>query len=164
MTTTSAMNAGAPPAPGLPSAPGAPTAPGGPLTPVVRLRGVTKEYAGVSVPSTASISPSGKENCSASSVRPDPASRRCCTSSALWTGRAAGTVEIAGHDIASLSDRRLSALRARRIGFVFQAFHLVPGVGALENVAEGSCTPASPAHGGARWPPRRWPGWASPTG
>ncbi|MFJ4868990.1 ABC transporter ATP-binding protein [Streptomyces sp. NPDC088757] len=49
----------------------------------------------------------------------------------------AGTVEIAGHDVAALADRRLSALRARHIGFVFQAFHLVPGVGALENVAEG---------------------------
>ncbi|MFI8521365.1 ABC transporter ATP-binding protein [Streptomyces sp. NPDC085481] len=48
-----------------------------------------------------------------------------------------GTVAIAGHDIAALTDRRLSALRARHIGFVFQAFHLVPGVGALENVAEG---------------------------
>ncbi|GAA3487659.1 MULTISPECIES: ABC transporter ATP-binding protein [Streptomyces] len=48
-----------------------------------------------------------------------------------------GSVEIAGHDVAALADRRLSALRARHIGFVFQAFHLVPGVGALENVAEG---------------------------
>ncbi|MER7519355.1 ABC transporter ATP-binding protein [Streptomyces sp. NPDC126499] len=48
-----------------------------------------------------------------------------------------GTVAIAGHDVATLTDRRLSALRARHIGFVFQAFHLVPGVGALENVAEG---------------------------
>ncbi|MGW6521673.1 ABC transporter ATP-binding protein [Streptomyces sp. NPDC054962] len=48
-----------------------------------------------------------------------------------------GTVTIAGHGIASLSDRRLSALRARHIGFVFQAFHLVPGVTAQDNVAEG---------------------------
>ncbi|MEU1284261.1 ABC transporter ATP-binding protein [Kitasatospora sp. NPDC005856] len=48
-----------------------------------------------------------------------------------------GTVAIAGHDIASLGDRQLSALRARHIGFVFQAFHLVPGVSAQDNVAEG---------------------------
>ncbi|WP_256107220.1 ABC transporter ATP-binding protein [Streptomyces sp. ODS05-4] len=48
-----------------------------------------------------------------------------------------GTVEIAGHDVAALADREVSALRARHIGFVFQAFHLVPGIGALENVAEG---------------------------
>ncbi|MGK4579395.1 ABC transporter ATP-binding protein [Kitasatospora sp. HPMI-4] len=49
----------------------------------------------------------------------------------------AGTVAIAGHDIAALSDRRLSALRARHIGFVFQSFHLVAGVSAQDNVAEG---------------------------
>ncbi|MER8047512.1 ABC transporter ATP-binding protein [Streptomyces sp. NPDC094032] len=48
-----------------------------------------------------------------------------------------GTVEIAGHDVAALTDRQVSALRARHIGFVFQAFHLVPGVAALDNVAEG---------------------------
>ncbi|MFE9221423.1 ABC transporter ATP-binding protein [Streptomyces lavendulae] len=49
----------------------------------------------------------------------------------------AGTVAIAGHDVAALSDRRLSALRARHIGFVFQSFHLVAGVSAQDNVAEG---------------------------
>ncbi|WP_345205524.1 ABC transporter ATP-binding protein, partial [Streptomyces lavendulae] len=49
----------------------------------------------------------------------------------------AGTVAIAGHDVASLSDRQLSALRARHIGFVFQSFHLVAGVSAQDNVAEG---------------------------
>lgn len=48
-----------------------------------------------------------------------------------------GSVEIAGFDVAGLSDRELSALRARHVGFVFQAFHLVPGVSALDNVAEG---------------------------
>ncbi|MCX5114799.1 ABC transporter ATP-binding protein [Streptomyces sp. NBC_00378] len=49
----------------------------------------------------------------------------------------AGSVHIAGHDVAALSDRRLSALRAQHVGFVFQAFHLVPGVSARDNVAEG---------------------------
>jgi putative ABC transport system ATP-binding protein len=48
-----------------------------------------------------------------------------------------GTVRIDGHDVASLSDRQLSALRARRIGFVFQQFHLAPGRDALGNVADG---------------------------
>ncbi|HEY0453332.1 ABC transporter ATP-binding protein [Actinophytocola sp.] len=49
----------------------------------------------------------------------------------------AGTVRIDGHDVATLSDRRLSALRARRLGFVFQQFHLAPGQSAVDNVADG---------------------------
>ncbi|NUU23119.1 MAG: ABC transporter ATP-binding protein [Streptomycetaceae bacterium] len=48
-----------------------------------------------------------------------------------------GTVRIDGHDVARLSDRKLSALRAGRIGFVFQQFHLAPGETALDNVADG---------------------------
>jgi putative ABC transport system ATP-binding protein len=49
----------------------------------------------------------------------------------------AGVLKIAGYDVAALSDRELSALRARHIGFVFQGFHLAVGVTALDNVADG---------------------------
>lgn len=49
----------------------------------------------------------------------------------------AGTVTLDGLDVADLKDGELSALRARRIGFVFQHFHLSPGVSALDNVADG---------------------------
>jgi len=48
-----------------------------------------------------------------------------------------GSVRIAGHRLADLSDRELSALRARTLGFVFQQFHLAPGVSAVDNVADG---------------------------
>jgi putative ABC transport system ATP-binding protein len=48
-----------------------------------------------------------------------------------------GLVRIAGHDIARLRDRQLSALRARTIGFVFQQFHLAVGTSVLDNVADG---------------------------
>lgn len=49
-----------------------------------------------------------------------------------------GTVRFDGHDVARLRDRELSALRAARIGFVFQRFHLTSGVRALEAVADGA--------------------------
>jgi putative ABC transport system ATP-binding protein len=48
-----------------------------------------------------------------------------------------GTVRIAGHDIAAMSDRDLSALRAWRIGFIFQSFFLLGGETSLDNVADG---------------------------
>ncbi|MFI7388351.1 ABC transporter ATP-binding protein [Streptomyces sp. NPDC049813] len=46
-----------------------------------------------------------------------------------------GTYLLDGHDTGALSDADRTALRGRRIGFVFQAFHLLPHRSALENVA-----------------------------
>ncbi len=46
----------------------------------------------------------------------------------------AGTIVIEGEDLAGLGKGRLAELRLRKIGFVFQAFNLVPVLSAVENV------------------------------
>ena len=44
-----------------------------------------------------------------------------------------GTVRLAGHDLGALDEDGRAAVRARHVGFVFQSFHLVPSLTALEN-------------------------------
>ncbi|EHJ47968.1 Phosphonate-transporting ATPase [Solidesulfovibrio carbinoliphilus subsp. oakridgensis] len=46
-----------------------------------------------------------------------------------------GTVRVAGHDLAALDEDRLAAFRRDNVGIVFQGFHLVPAMTALENAA-----------------------------
>jgi putative ABC transport system ATP-binding protein len=46
-----------------------------------------------------------------------------------------GSVIVAGEDLQQLSEDRLARFRGRNIGIVFQAFHLIPTMTALENVA-----------------------------
>jgi putative ABC transport system ATP-binding protein len=48
-----------------------------------------------------------------------------------------GTVRVTGLDVAQMADRGLSALRASRIGFVFQQFFLAEHQSVLGNVADG---------------------------
>jgi putative ABC transport system ATP-binding protein len=56
-----------------------------------------------------------------------------------------GLVVVAGVDVGHASDAQLAALRAQRIGFVFQQFHLLEAYSALENVATGQFYTGTPA-------------------
>ncbi|TCL68580.1 putative ABC transport system ATP-binding protein [Hydrogenispora ethanolica] len=45
-----------------------------------------------------------------------------------------GSYRLAGREVANLSERELAAIRNQEIGFVFQSFHLLPNLTALQNV------------------------------
>ncbi|MEU2509235.1 ATP-binding cassette domain-containing protein [Streptomyces sp. NPDC007863] len=121
------------PVPGLVAVPGrAPDRP-----PVVELSGVVKEYAG-GVRALDGVDLTIGAGELVGIVGPSGSGKSTLLHIVGTLDRpTSGTVAIAGHDVARLTDRRLSALRARHIGFVFQAFHLAPGLSAVENVAEG---------------------------
>jgi ABC-type lipoprotein export system ATPase subunit len=62
----------------------------------------------------------------------------------------AGTIEVAGDRVDGRTDRELSRLRARRVGFVFQFFHLVPELSGAENVALAARLPDAAPGASAR--------------
>ncbi|MER3429966.1 MAG: ABC transporter [Blastocatellia bacterium] len=45
-----------------------------------------------------------------------------------------GSIQIDGEEITSMNDAGLSRLRSEKIGFIFQSFHLIPSLTALENI------------------------------
>jgi putative ABC transport system ATP-binding protein len=106
-------------------------------TPIVSLRNVTRSFAGgVSALRDVSLDVGRSELLAI--VGPSGSGKSTMLNIIGTLDRAsAGEVAIDGLDVAKLRDSELSALRARRIGFVFQHFHLSPGVSALDNVADG---------------------------
>ena len=56
-----------------------------------------------------------------------------------------GRVRLGGRDVSALSDAELSAVRGQRLGFVFQHFHLLDHLDAVQNVALGLVYRGTPA-------------------
>ena len=81
-----------------------------------------------------SHSRSARASRSPSPAPPGPASRRLLALLAGLDVPTRGTVLLEGQDLTQLDEDGRARVRAQRVGFVFQSFHLMPALTALENV------------------------------
>ncbi|SDL85218.1 putative ABC transport system ATP-binding protein [Lentzea albidocapillata subsp. violacea] len=107
------------------------------MTPVIELTDVSKEYAGgVHALRGASLRIDSGELLAV--VGPSGSGKSTMLQlMGTLDHPSSGTVRLLGHDVRSLSDRQMSAVRAHWIGFVFQQFFLTPYLSAAQNVATG---------------------------
>lgn len=107
------------------------------MTPLVELRGVSRTYPG-GVTALQEVSLSIGRGELVGIVGPSGSGKSTMLNMIGTLDRpTTGTVFVDDYDAHALSDRELSALRAKLLGFVFQQFHLAAGVSAVDNVADG---------------------------
>ena len=110
-----------------------------PARPVLELSAVTKVYPGQPpVTALAGVSLTVRQGELAAIIGPSGSGKSTLLHvMGILDRPTAGTVKVTGLDIARCTDSELAALRARRIGFVFQQFFLAEHATVLENVADG---------------------------
>ncbi|MYW91357.1 ABC transporter ATP-binding protein [Amycolatopsis rubida] len=107
------------------------------MIPVLAAYRVSRTYGG-NVPALRSVSLSFSDGEMAAIVGPSGSGKSTLLQLMGTLDRPTeGRIEIRGHDVAQLSDRKLAALRSRWIGFVFQQFFLDDGETAVNNVCGG---------------------------